>query len=275
MSEKNEQSDRSRPAIRLEGVTMIRGQHTVLEGFDLAVPKGKVTAVMGPSGSGKTTVMKLITGQLIPQAGKVYVGDTDVALLGSRALNRLRRNIGVLLQNGALFTDLTCFDNVALPLREHTALPEPLIRRMVLLKLHAVGLRGAADMYPRELSGGMNRRVALARALALDPGIMLYDEPFAGLDPISLAAGRRLIKQINRILGITSVVITHDVSEVSKFADFACLISGGRVVASGTPAELHRGDNELVHQFVTGLPDGPVPFHFPAPDLAEQMGVAK
>ena len=274
MHNQEQQPENTRPAIRLEGVTMIRGDHTVLEGFDLAVPAGKITAVMGPSGSGKTTVMKLITGQLIPQAGKVYVGDTDVTLLGGRALNRMRRHIGVLLQNGALFTDLTCFDNVALPLREHTDLPEALIRRLVLLKLQAVGLRGAAGMYPRELSGGMNRRVALARALALDPDIMLYDEPFAGLDPISLAAAVRLIKQINRVLGITSVVITHDVSEVSSFADFACLISGGKVVAWGTPDELNRGEDAIVHQFMAGLPDGPVPFHFPAPDLAEEMDVS-
>lgn len=258
-------------AIRLENVSITLGEHRVLDGFSLDIPAGRVTAVMGPSGSGKTTVMKLITGQLRPQQGRVTVHDTDVSSLSARRLNRLRRNIGVLLQNGALFTDLTCFDNVALPIREHTDLPEPVIRRLVLLKLQAVGLRGAATMYPRELSGGMNRRVAMARALALDPAIMLYDEPFAGLDPISLAAGVRLIKQINRVLGITSVVITHDVSEVTRLADYACIISGGRAAAVGSPGDLAASDDELVHQFMAGLPDGPVPFHFPADDLAEDL----
>lgn len=260
-----------RPAIRLEDVRIVRSGTTVLDGFTLDVPAGKVTAVMGPSGSGKTTVLKLVTGQLQPSQGTVRIGDTDVHALDRRALNRLRRHIGVLLQNGALLTDLTVFDNVALPLREHTSLPESLIRRVVLLKLQAVGLRGAADLYPQQLSGGMSRRVATARALALDPDLMLYDEPFAGLDPISLAAGGRLIRQINRVLGITSVVITHDVSEVGKFADHACIIANGRVAASGTPDELAESDDELVRQFMQGLPDGPVPFHIPAPDLSEAL----
>ncbi|MFZ5653715.1 MAG: ABC transporter ATP-binding protein [Pseudomonadota bacterium] len=258
-------------AIQLHGVTLTRGDRVVLRDFSLQIPAGKVTAVMGPSGCGKTTVLKLITGQLRPDAGEIRVGATRVDLLGGADLNRLRRNIGVLLQNGALFTDLTCFDNVALPLREHTALPEPLIRRLVLLKLQTVGLRGAADMYPRELSGGMNRRVAMARAMALDPAIILYDEPFAGLDPISLGASLRLIRAINRALGITSVVITHDVAEVPQFADYCCIIAEGRVAATGTPAQLRDSDQEVVRQFVEGLPDGPVPFHFPARPLAEDL----
>lgn len=258
-------------AIRLSEVTLKRGNRLVLDGFSLEVPAGKVTAVMGPSGCGKTTVLKLITGQLRPDAGEVWVGDTRVDRLGGGELSGLRRNIGVLLQNGALFTDLTCFDNVALPLREHTALPEPLIRRLVLLKLQTVGLRGAADLYPRELSGGMNRRVAMARAMALDPGVILYDEPFAGLDPISLGASLRLIREINRALGITSVVITHDVAEVPEFADYCCIIADGRVAAAGTPAQLRDSDREVVRQFVDGLPDGPVPFHFPARPLAEDL----
>lgn len=264
-------TDASAAAIRLDGVTLKRGDRAVLTDFSLAIPIGKVTAVMGPSGCGKTTVLKLITGQLRPDKGRVWVGDTEVNKLRGADLNHLRRDIGVLLQNGALFTDLTCFDNVALPLREHTKLPEPLIRRLVLLKLQTVGLRGAAAMYPRELSGGMNRRVAMARAMALDPGVMLYDEPFAGLDPISLGASIRLIREINRALGITSVVITHDVAEVPVFADYCCIISAGRVVASGTPDQLRESDQEVVQQFMQGLPDGPVPFHFPARPLADDL----
>jgi phospholipid/cholesterol/gamma-HCH transport system ATP-binding protein len=263
--------DPDRPAVRLDRVTVIRSGRTVLDDFSLDIPAGRVTAVLGPSGSGKTTVLKLITGQLAPASGTVRIGATDVHALGRSALNKLRRHIGVLLQNGALLTDLTCFDNVALPLREHTDLSESLIRRVVLLKLQAVGLRGASDLYPGQLSGGMNRRVAMARALALDPDLMLYDEPFAGLDPISLAAGGRLIKQINRVLGITSVVITHDVAVVEDFADHACLIAGGRVVASGTPKDLYDSDDPIVRQFMEGLPDGPVPFHYPAVDLADDM----
>ncbi len=258
-------------AIRLQNVALKRGDRTVLRALSLAIPAGKVTAVMGPSGCGKTTVLKLITGQLRPDVGEVWVGDTRVDRLRGAELNGLRRNIGVLLQNGALFTDLTCFDNVALPLREHTRLPEALIRRLVLLKLQTVGLRGAAAMYPRELSGGMNRRVAMARAMALDPSVILYDEPFAGLDPISLGASVRLIREINQALGITSVVITHDVAEVPKFADYCCIIADGGIAAAGTPAELRATHLEVVRQFIDGLPDGPVPFHFPARPLAEDL----
>lgn len=256
-----------RPAIRLENVGMVRSGTRVLDDFNLEIPAGKVTALMGPSGSGKTTVLKLITGQLLPDSGRVFVGDIEIASLSRPDLNQLRRHIGVLLQNGALLTDMTCFDNVALPLREHTGLPEPIIRKLVLLKLQAVGLRGAAEFYPAQLSGGMARRVATARALALDPDLMLYDEPFAGLDPISLAAGGRLIRQINRVVGITSLVITHDVAEVAKFADYACIIANGKVVACGVPDQLSAEGNEIVNQFLQGLPDGPVPFHYPAPDL--------
>ncbi|MGK7297396.1 MAG: ABC transporter ATP-binding protein [Candidatus Wenzhouxiangella sp. M2_3B_020] len=250
---------------------MVRSGNVVLDEFDLEVPPGKVTAIMGPSGSGKTTVLKLITGQLKPDEGRVFVGDIDICDLGRNELNRVRRHIGVLLQNGALLTDMTCFDNVALPLREHTDLPEELVEKLVLLKLQAVGLRGAARMYPQQLSGGMVRRVATARALALDPDLMLYDEPFAGLDPISLAASGRLIRQINRVVGITSLVITHDVAEVSKFADYACIMANGRVVACGLPDQLRDGGNEIIDQFLDGLPDGPVPFHYPAPDFEKQL----
>lgn len=258
-------------AISLAGIDVSRRGRKVLENLDLTVGRGTVTAIMGPSGSGKTTVLKLITGQLMPDAGRVTVEGSDVGELGARQLNDLRRGIGVLLQNGALFTDLTCFDNVALPLREHTRLPETLIRRLVLIKLQSVGLRGAARLYPRELSGGMARRVAMARALALDPGIMLYDEPFAGLDPISMGAGIRLTRDLNRSLGITSVVCTHDVWEAQRFADYCYIIADGRVVASGTPDSLADMENDTVRQFMHGLPDGPVPFHYPAGELADDL----
>jgi len=259
------------PAIRLEGIRMVRSGTLVLDDFYLEVPPGRVTAIMGPSGSGKTTVLKLITGQLRPDAGRIFVGDIDILKLGRGELNRVRRHIGVLLQNGALLTDLTCFDNVALPLREHTDLPENLIEKLVLLKLQAVGLRGAAEMYPQQLSGGMSRRVAMARALALDPDLMLYDEPFAGLDPISLGASGRLIRQINRVVGITSLVISHDVAEVSKFAEHACIMANGRVIGCGAPDSLRAGGDEIVRQFLDGQPDGPVPFHYPAPDLEQAL----
>jgi phospholipid/cholesterol/gamma-HCH transport system ATP-binding protein len=258
-------------AIRLDKVSLALGGRPILEDLSLEIPAAQVTAVMGPSGAGKTTVMRLITGQLKPDKGSVWLGETRVDTLKPRELNRLRKNIGVLLQNGALFTDLTVFDNVALPLREHSGLPEALIRRIVLLKLQTVGLRGAADLYPRELSGGMNRRVAMARAMALDPDLMLYDEPFAGLDPISLGVSLRLIRDVNQALGTTSVVITHDVGEVAKLADLVCIIADRKLVASGSPRELDQSDHPLVRQFVDGLPDGPVPFHYPAPPLATDM----
>lgn len=258
-------------AIELRDVTVRLGGRTILENLNLAIPAGKVTAVMGPSGAGKTTVLRLVTGQIRPDSGQVRVGDTRVDQLSGKALSGFRREIGVLLQNGALFTDLTCFDNVALPLREHTDLPETLIRRLVLLKLQMVGLRGAAELYPRELSGGMNRRVATARAMALDPSIMLYDEPFAGLDPISLGVSLRLIRDINHALGTTSIVITHDVDEVSDLADQCAIIAERQVMSIGTPAELAASDNPLIRQFMQGLPDGPVPFHYPATDLADDL----
>ncbi len=258
-------------AVQLRDITVRLGGRTVLENLSLDIPRGKVTAVMGPSGAGKTTVLRLITRQIRPDAGSVQVGDVKVERLKGRELGRFRRNLGVLLQNGALFTDLTCFDNVALPLREHTQLPEALIRRLVLIKLQTVGLRGAAEMYPRELSGGMNRRVAMARAMALDPDIMLYDEPFAGLDPISLGVSLRLIREINHAQQSTSIVITHDVEEVAQLADFCHIIANRKLIASGPPAELHDSEHPLVRQFMRGEPDGPVAFHYPAGDLAEQM----
>ena len=258
-------------AVKLTNVTLRLGGRTVLDGLSLEIPAGKVTAIMGPSGAGKTTIMRLITRQAIPDAGEVWVNDTRVDQLKGRVLGRYRRNLGVLLQNGALFTDLTCFDNVALPLREHTDLPETLIYRLVLIKLQAVGLRGAAHLYPAELSGGMNRRVAMARAMALDPDIMLYDEPFAGLDPISLGVSLRLIREVNQVQSITSVVITHDVDEVARLADQCFIIAEGGLVASGSPTELAASDHPLVSQFMTGHPDGTVPFHYPATDISQEL----
>jgi phospholipid/cholesterol/gamma-HCH transport system ATP-binding protein len=264
-------TESSNIAISLKGVTVRLGGRVILEDLDLDIPAGQVTAVMGPSGAGKTTVLRLVTGQLKPDAGEVWIGDTRVDRLGGKALGRLRRNIGVLLQNGALFTDLTSFDNVALPLREHTGLSESLIRRLVLMKLEMVGLRGAADLYPAELSGGMKRRVATARAMALDPKIVFYDEPFAGLDPISLGVSLRLIRDINAALDTTSVVITHDVREVTRLANHACIIADRRLIATGAPEELAASDDPLVKQFMQGEPDGPVPFHYPASGLDEQL----
>jgi phospholipid/cholesterol/gamma-HCH transport system ATP-binding protein len=259
------------PAIRLESVRLSFGKRLILNDINLTIPAGQVTAVMGPSGCGKTTILKLITGQLKPDSGRIMVGDLCVNELSGRALKAYRRNVGVLLQNGALFTDLTCFDNVALPLREHTDLPDTLLHHLVLLKLETVGLRGAADMYPRDLSGGMNRRIATARAMALDPAIMLYDEPFAGLDPISLGVALRLIREINQARGITSVVVTHDIDQVPKLAHHACLLADGNVVAEGPPEDLRNSDNALIRQFMRGGSDGPVSFHYPADSAAMEF----
>jgi phospholipid/cholesterol/gamma-HCH transport system ATP-binding protein len=243
----------------------------VFRGLDIEIRRGAVTAIMGPSGTGKTTLLKLITGQVLADSGQVLVDGLDVARLKRREIYALRRRMGMLFQNGALLTDLDVFENVAFPLREHTRLPERLIRTIVLTKLHAVGLRGAADLYPQQLSGGMGRRVALARAIAMDPDILIYDEPFAGLDPISMGVVLRLIRSLNDALGITSIVVTHDVREISQIADASFILSGGKVVASGTTAELRDHPSPVVHQFVDGLADGPVPFHYPAADYHAQL----
>jgi phospholipid/cholesterol/gamma-HCH transport system ATP-binding protein len=243
----------------------------VLDGLDLAIRRGDVTAIMGPSGTGKTTRLRLITGQIQADAGQVVVDGVDVAKLKRRELYALRRRMGMLFQNGALLTDVDVFENVAFPLREHARLPEPLVRTLVLTKLHAVGLRGAAHLMPRQLSGGMGRRVALARAIVMDPDILIYDEPFAGLDPISMGVVMRLIRSLNDALGISSIVVTHDVQEISQIADVSYILSEGKVMASGSPAELREHPSPLVHQFMEGLADGPVPFHYPAPDYREQL----
>ncbi len=243
----------------------------IFDELDLQIPRGKVTAIMGPSGAGKTTLLRLITRQIIPDKGSIQVAGQDLATLNRKGLYDLRRRIGMLFQNGALLTDLNVFENVAFPLREHTELPEPLIKHIVLTKLHAVGLRGAALMMPGELSGGMARRVALARAIAMDPEIIIYDEPFVGLDPISMGVIVRLVRQMNDALGISSIVVSHDVAELSMVADRSYLLSGGKVAASGSPQDLKRERSDLVQQFLNGMADGPVAFHYPAPDYAEQL----
>jgi phospholipid/cholesterol/gamma-HCH transport system ATP-binding protein len=257
--------------VTLLGVRYAVGGKLVFDGLDLTMRRGDVTAIMGPSGTGKTTLLRLITGQIYADAGEVRVDGRDVAGLRRGELYALRQRMGMLFQNGALLTDLDVFENVAFPLREHTRLPESLIRNIVLAKLHAVGLRGAAGLMPQELSGGMARRVALARAIAMDPDILIYDEPFAGLDPISMGMVMRLIRSLNDALGISSIVVTHDVREVSQIAHYSYILAGGRVVASGTPAELHEHASPIARQFIEGLADGPVPFHYPAPDYRAQL----
>ena len=226
---------------------------------------------MGPSGAGKTTLLRLITRQLDPDRGQILVDGVDIAALNQSELYQLRRRFGMLFQNGALLTDMSVFENVAFPLREHTGLSDRLIRLVVLGKLHSVGLRGAADLMPSELSGGMARRVALARAMAMDPDILIYDEPFVGLDPISMGVVVRLIRRMNDTLGISSIVVSHDLKEIAAVADRSHLISDGRVVASGSPEDLKKESSEMVRQFMHGIADGPVAFHYDAPDYEEQL----
>jgi phospholipid/cholesterol/gamma-HCH transport system ATP-binding protein len=267
-------ADTSRAAVRLRDVHYRVDGRPVLRGLDIDIGAGAITAIMGPSGTGKTTVLRLITGQIFADSGVVEVEGRDVAQLDRDALYAMRRRMGMLFQNGALLTDLNVFENVAFPLREHTRLPDRLIRTIVLTKLHAVGLRGAVDLLPQQLSGGMARRVALARAIVMDPQILIYDEPFAGLDPISMGVVMRLIRSLNDALGVTSIVVTHDVQEVSQIADACYILSEGRVAAFGSPVELAAHPSPMVHQFVAGLADGPVPFHYPATDYrADLLGL--
>ncbi len=243
----------------------------VFAGLNLSIQRGRITAIMGPSGTGKTTLLRLITGQINPDKGQVMVDGKDVAALSRAELFAMRQRMGMLFQNGALLTDMSVFDNVAFPLREHTNLPEPLIAHIVLAKLQAVGLRGAAELMPTELSGGMARRVALARSIANDPAMLIYDEPFAGLDPISMGVILRLIRQMNDALSLTSLVVSHDVDEIALLADVSYILSQGKVVASGETKSLKESDDKLVHQFMNGIADGPVPFHYPAPDFKQQL----
>jgi phospholipid/cholesterol/gamma-HCH transport system ATP-binding protein len=247
----------------------------ILQGVDMAFPRGKVIAIMGGSGTGKTTVLRLIGGQLKPERGEVRVDAKPIHEMSHAQLYAMRRKMGMLFQFGALFTDLSVFDNVAFPLREHTRLPESMIRDLVLMKLNAVGLRGAQALKPAELSGGMARRVALARAIALDPMLILYDEPFTGLDPISVGIIGNLIRRLNDALGATSIIVTHDVQESVKIVDYVYFLSGGRVVAEGTPQQVTQTTEPFVHQFVHGEADGPVPFHYGAPDYGEDLGIGR
>jgi phospholipid/cholesterol/gamma-HCH transport system ATP-binding protein len=261
----------SEPLVKLTGLNFAYDRRPVLTGINLEVPRGKVVAIMGGSGCGKTTLLRLIGGQIKPQSGSVRVDGKMVPDLDADDLYRLRRRMGMLFQFGALFTDMSVFDNVAFQMREHTDLPEDLIHDLVLMKLNAVGLRGAHDLMPSELSGGMARRVALARAIALDPMLMLYDEPFAGLDPISLGVVGQLIRKLNDALGASSVVVTHDVQESLLIVDYIYFVSEGKVVAEGTPAEIRASRDPWVHQFVWAEADGPVPFHYAAAPYMQEM----
>jgi phospholipid/cholesterol/gamma-HCH transport system ATP-binding protein len=266
--------------ISFQNVTFGYGERLILDGVSFTIPRGKVTALMGASGGGKTTVLRLIGGQFSAQNGKVWLDNgapggalVDVGQLQRGELYAARRRMGMLFQFGALFTDLSVFDNVAFPLREHTNLPEALIRDVVLMKLNAVGLRGARHLMPAEISGGMARRVALARAIALDPQLVMYDEPFAGLDPISLGTAARLIRQLNDAMGLTSIVVSHDLDETFHIADQVIILANGKVAAQGTPQEVRNSDNPLVHQFVNALPEGPVQFHYPAATIDQDFSV--
>lgn len=263
----------SPPVVRIRGLQTRLGDNRVFDGIDLDIPAGAVVAVMGPSGTGKTTLLRHITGQLRQDAGTVEVFGQDVAALAPKALYALRRRIGMLFQHGALLTDLDVFENVAFPLRQNTDLPAALIRTLVLMKLQAVGLRGAARLAPAELSGGMARRVALARAIALDPALILYDEPFVGLDPIAVAAVVELIRTLNRTLGLTSVVVAHEIEHLQRVADHLVVLSGGKVIAAGSFDHVRASTDPMVRQFLQGLSDGPVPFHYPAPPLAAAFGL--
>ncbi|CAM4129004.1 ATP-binding cassette domain-containing protein [Shewanella aquimarina] len=263
--------EQAKPLVEISHLGFSRGTHVIYDDVSLTIPRGKVTAIMGPSGIGKTTLLKLIGGQLRPDKGVIKVDGIDVHQCNRGELFALRKRMSMLFQSGALFTDMNVFDNVAFALREHSELPEAIIRRIVLMKLEAVGLRGAAQMMPSELSGGMQRRAALARAIALEPELVLYDEPFAGQDPISMGVLVKLIRELSDALSLTSVVVSHDVQEVLGIADYVYVLADKKVIAHGTPAELRAADNPKLKQFIGGEPDGPVPFHFPAQDYQKEM----
>ena len=266
-----EQATEQEPLVKIRGLRYFRGSRPIFDGVDIDIERGKLTAIMGPSGTGKTTLLRLIGGQLRPQQGTITVDGQDVTKLNLRQLYQLRKRMGMLFQNGALLTDITVFDNVAFPLREHTKLPESMIRDLVLMKLQAVGLRGAQQLMPSELSGGMARRVALARAIALDPMMIMYDEPFTGQDPISMGVLVSLLKNLNDALHLTSVLVSHDVHETLSIADDVYVISQGKVVEHGAALDIKNSDWEWVQQFIHGKKDGPVPFHYAATDLMEDL----
>ncbi|MGR5178221.1 phospholipid ABC transporter ATP-binding protein MlaF [Vibrio parahaemolyticus] len=257
--------------VSVKGLSFSRGSRVIFDDIDLHVPQGKITAIMGPSGIGKTTLLRLIGGQIVPDRGEIWFEDDNIPVLSRKRLYQVRKKMSMLFQSGALFTDLNVFDNIAFPLREHTSLDESMIRTLVLLKLEAVGLRGAANLMPSELSGGMARRAALARAIALDPQLILYDEPFVGQDPITMGVLVELISKLNQALNLTSVVVSHDVPEVMSIADWVYLLVDGKVVAVGSPQELRDNPDERVQQFLLGNADGPVPFHYPAKSLSEEL----
>lgn len=257
--------------VSVQNLTFSRGSKKIFDDISLEFERGKVTAIMGPSGTGKTTLLKLIGGQLFPAQGTITVDGLNVHRLRRSELYNLRKRMGMLFQSGALLTDMSVFDNVAFPLREHTHLPESMIRTLVLMKLQAVGLRGARNLMPNELSGGMARRIALARAIALDPMMIMYDEPFTGQDPISKGTLVHLIKSLNTILGLTSIMVSHDVQETAAIADYIYVISEGKVVGQGTPKEIEQSDSEWVQQFMTGATDGPAHFHYPARDYIDDL----
>ena len=257
--------------IKIRDMAFSRGDRMIIDGIEMDIPRKGITAIMGPSGTGKTTLLKLIGGQLHPDAGSIEVDGQNVHKLKTSQLYTLRKRMGMLFQSGALLTDLTVFENVAYPLREHTRLSEGLIRQLVLLKLNAVGLRGAAELMPSELSGGMARRVALARAISLDPMMIMYDEPFTGQDPISMGVLVKLIRELNDVLDICSIVVSHDVRETLSIADYAYVISNGKIIGHGHPQELKASGSEWIKQFIDGLADGPVPFHYPAEAVLDEL----
>lgn len=257
--------------VEIKNLHFTRGDRAIFSGVDINIPKGKITAIMGPSGTGKTTVLNLISKQLDPESGSIKVDGQEITTMGRSDIYDMRKKMGMLFQNSALFSNMSVYDNVAFPLRENTNLPEPMIRDLILIKLEAVGLRGAVDLMPNELSGGMARRVALARAIAMDPDLILYDEPFTGQDPISMGVLVKLIKLLNQRLGITGVIVSHDVTETLSIADYVYILAGGKVAAYGTPESLHDSDVPEVKQFIRGLPDGPVSFQYPAKDYIKDL----
>lgn len=260
-----------KPLIQIENLHFSRGERAIFHGINLQIQAGKITAIMGPSGTGKTTLLSLIGGQLRPDQGRIIFDGVDLSHLKRHELYQIRRRMGMLFQSGALFTNLDVFENVAFPLREHTSLPEDMLRDLVLMKLEAVGLRGARRLMAAQLSGGMARRVAMARALVMDPELMLYDEPFTGQDPITMGILVQLIKRLNDALGLTSIIVSHDVAETMSIADYVYLLSNGTVIGEGTPEKLFLDDSPAIRQFIHGLPDGVVPFHYPAKDFIEDL----